>query len=69
MDPQAFDATLCPLCGRANRCAMEAEKQTGVKQPACWCTGVEFNAELLARIRPDKQRLACVCAACAAKPS
>jgi len=44
---------------------MEVEKQTGVKQGPCWCTGVDFGAELLARVPAEAQRLACICAACA----
>ncbi|HVE53672.1 MAG TPA: cysteine-rich CWC family protein [Ramlibacter sp.] len=57
----------CPLCGQANRCAMEVERATGVKQEACWCTGVDFSAELLARVPAEAQRLACICADCAAR--
>ncbi|MBC5764082.1 cysteine-rich CWC family protein [Ramlibacter albus] len=67
MQPQAVDASLCPLCGEPNRCAMEVEKETGVKQPPCWCTQADFTADLLARVPVEKQRLACICAACAAK--
>ena len=65
--PTAIDATLCPLCGQPNRCAMEVEKETGVKQPPCWCTQVDFSADLLAKVPPEKQRTACICAACAAQ--
>jgi hypothetical protein len=59
------DASACPLCGQANRCAMEVERETGVKQPPCWCTRVDFSAELLARIPEASRRKACVCQACA----
>jgi len=55
----------CPLCGQANRCAMELEKETGQPQPPCWCTTVEFDREVLARIAPASQGVACICAACA----
>ncbi|MEJ8840423.1 cysteine-rich CWC family protein [Ramlibacter sp. AN1133] len=65
MDAPAFAATLCPLCGRPNRCAMELERETGVKQQACWCTQVAFGAELLARVPAEAQRRACICPACA----
>lgn len=58
-------AALCPLCGQPNRCAMELERETGVKQGACWCTGVDFSRELLARVPPEAQRRACICPACA----
>jgi hypothetical protein len=60
-------ANRCPLCGQANRCAMEVERTTGQKQPPCWCTQVDFSADLLARVPADRQRLACICADCARK--
>jgi hypothetical protein len=63
--PSAPDPVLCPLCGQPNRCAMELERETGVAQGPCWCTQVEFDAGLLARVPPTAQRLACICAACA----
>jgi hypothetical protein len=58
-------ANCCPICGRANLCAMELEKQSGMKQPPCWCASMEFTAELLAQIPPAARGLACVCANCA----
>jgi hypothetical protein len=61
----SVQASLCPLCGQANRCALELERDTGVKQGPCWCTKVDFGAELLARVRPEAQRLACICETCA----
>lgn len=66
-DTPALDATRCPLCGQANRCAMEIERETGVAQGPCWCTEADFTAELLATVPIDAQDLACVCAACAAR--
>jgi Cysteine-rich CWC len=59
------DATRCPLCGKANLCAMEVERATGAKQEACWCTQVDFTAELLAELPTEAENLACICAACA----
>lgn len=59
------NATLCPLCGQANRCAMEVARQTGQPPGACWCSQVDFSAELLARVPPEAQRLACICEDCA----
>lgn len=44
---------------------MEIERETGVKQGPCWCTQVDFGADLLARVPPDAQRKACICEACA----
>lgn len=61
----AIATTRCPLCGGDNRCAMEVERETGVKQGPCWCTQVDFSADLLARVPPEAQRKACICAACA----
>ncbi|MEJ6021146.1 cysteine-rich CWC family protein [Ramlibacter sp. PS4R-6] len=55
----------CPLCGQPNQCAMETERITGQKQPPCWCTQVDFGAELLARVPQDQKQLACICPACA----
>ena len=58
-------ANKCPLCGQLNQCAMEIERETGVKQAPCWCTAVKFDADLLARVPAEKRNLACICAACA----
>jgi hypothetical protein len=44
---------------------MEVERATGQAQPPCWCTQVDFSAELLARVPAPAQRLSCICAACA----
>jgi hypothetical protein len=59
------DPTRCPLCGQVNRCAMEVERETGAKQPPCWCTQVDFSEELLSRVPPQARRTACICASCA----
>ena len=62
-----IDNTTCPLCGHVNKCAMEIERESGVKQTTpCWCATVKFDADLLARVPPEKRNLACICAACAA---
>jgi len=60
-----LNATRCPLCGQANQCAMEVERASGVKQPPCWCTQVDFNRELLGNIPAEARGLACICRACA----
>lgn len=44
---------------------MERERETGEAQGPCWCTQVDFDAAVLARVPPAAQRLACICAACA----
>jgi hypothetical protein len=48
---------------------MEIERETGVKQPPCWCTAVKFDEKLLARVPAEKSNLACICAACAKSES
>ncbi|MEJ5992008.1 cysteine-rich CWC family protein [Ramlibacter sp. PS3R-8] len=63
--PALPDPVLCPLCGQPNRCAMEVQRATGEAQPPCWCTQLDFTADLLARVPAQAQRLACICAACA----
>ena len=62
----ALQPTRCPLCGQVNQCAMEVERATGVKQPACWCTTVDFSSDLLDRLPAQARGQACICAACAA---
>ncbi len=63
--PTALDPSRCPLCGQPNRCAMDVQRETGVTQPPCWCTGVTFDATLLARVPAEAQQRACICQACA----
>jgi hypothetical protein len=67
-DAAQLDPSRCPLCGETNRCALEIERETGVKQPRCWCMApdVDFSPELLSRVPPDRRGLACICARCAA---
>lgn len=60
------DPSRCPLCGEANRCAMEVARETGQAQPPCWCMDADFSTDLLARVPAEKRRLACICARCAA---
>ena len=60
------DPTRCPLCGGANVCAMEIERETGVAQPPCWCMSADFSDDLRARVPADARGLACICANCVA---
>lgn len=60
------DPAHCPLCGHANRCAMEQEKQSGLPQPPCWCTRADFSPALIATVPEPARDKACICAACAA---
>jgi hypothetical protein len=48
---------------------MEVERATGEKQPPCWCTRIDFGAEVLARVPAEARRLACICLACAKNDS
>ncbi|MBT2325971.1 cysteine-rich CWC family protein [Variovorax paradoxus] len=59
------DPSRCPLCGEANRCAMELERETGRPQPTCWCKQADFDRTVLARIPAETRGLACICACCA----
>ena len=44
---------------------MEVARASGQPPQACWCTEVDFSAELLASVPPEARRLACICEACA----
>jgi len=48
---------------------MEAERVTGIQQPACWCNQVSFSQALLDQIPAAARNTACVCAACVAANS
>lgn len=65
--PSFLDAALCPLCGQANRCAMETQRESGISQPPCWCTRVSFDRATLERVPAAARGLACLCSACAAR--
>ncbi len=60
-------AQRCPLCGQENQCAMEVERATGVRQPPCWCTRVDFDEGALAQLPEESRGKACICEACARK--
>jgi hypothetical protein len=44
---------------------MELERESGVAQGPCWCTQVDFSADLLARVPAPARALACICPECA----
>ena len=67
--PAAVDPTRCPLCGGPNTCAMETARATGQPQPPCWCTQVNFSAELLAQVPAPARQKACICKQCATGPA
>ncbi|HMN22594.1 MAG TPA: cysteine-rich CWC family protein [Ottowia sp.] len=60
-----IDTARCPLCGAPNQCALAPAPGQPEAQAPCWCTGVEFDAGLLAQVPADARRLACICRACA----
>ncbi|WP_295988442.1 cysteine-rich CWC family protein [uncultured Variovorax sp.] len=61
-----IDAARCPLCGEANRCAMEIERETGQAQPPCWCMQADFSKAPLTNLPQELRGLACICMRCAA---
>lgn len=64
------DRTLCPLCGQANACGMEAARARGDGAdtlPPCWCTRLSFPHSLLAKLPAEAQGTACICEACVLK--
>lgn len=64
--PATVDPLRCPLCGRANQCALALEQATGVPQGPCWCEATNIAPDTLAQIPPRARGLACLCPACAA---
>lgn len=54
----------CPLCGQPNQCAMEIERQSGIKQEPCWCSTEKISQAVLDQIPATDLGRACVCAAC-----
>ncbi len=62
MTKPPLDASLCPLCGRPNRCAVTEEIDPG----GCWCMAAPVSPAALARIPEEARGLACLCPACAA---
>ena len=63
----AVNASSCPLCGKANLCAMELEKTTEVVQPPCWCASLKMDASLLGKIPLSQRGLACICQDCSTR--
>jgi len=64
--PTAIQPSQCPLCGLANRCAMELERSSGIAQAPCWCTTQSVAPEALAQLPPEALNQACLCPRCAA---
>ncbi len=67
MTPPTVDPCCCPLCGQPNACAMATPKIGAETTAPCWCTLVEFSADLLKQVPEAARNKACICAACVAK--
>jgi len=61
----SVDPCVCPLCGQANRCAMESPP--GPSPEPCWCNRIHFSAALLQSLPEAAKGKACICQACAQK--
>ncbi|MGV0989705.1 cysteine-rich CWC family protein [Limnohabitans sp.] len=62
----SVDPCRCPLCGQANRCAME-DLAPAQPQAPCWCTREQFSAALLQQVPETARGKACICQACVQK--
>lgn len=54
-----IDAANCPLCQKANACALEAKSDK-----PCWCIEQVFSPKVRSSIEQLGNRQACVCQAC-----
>ena len=59
--PDPNDTTRCPLCGKANECAVAA----GRDPESCWCMTATMSPSALAAIPVEAQGKVCICAGCA----
>ena len=50
----------CPLCGRANKCAVAA----GRAVDSCWCYRATLSPAALAAVPPESAGKRCLCPAC-----
>ncbi len=64
MSQPVIDPCHCPLCGQPNACAMATQGQAAAGP--CWCTLVQFSADLLKQVPEVARNKACICAACVA---
>ena len=60
--PDPNDTTKCPLCGKANDCAVDA----GRDPESCWCMTAAMSPSALESIPAEAQGKVCICARCAA---
>ena len=66
MTQLAVDPCRCPLCGQPNACAMATPTTEAAAPGPCWCTLVQFSADLLKQVPEAARNKACICAACVA---
>ena len=66
MTQLALDPCRCPLCGQPNACAMATPTTEAAAPGPCWCTLVQFSAELLKKVPEAARHKACIGAACVA---
>jgi hypothetical protein len=64
---QIVRGSVCPLCQRANGCAMASGG--GDDAAPCWCVSARLDPVALGRATMLDGGLSCVCAACAAAAS
>jgi len=57
------DVSKCPLCGRANECAVAAGKDA----ESCWCMMATVNPSALISIPSEAQGKICICERCASQ--
>jgi len=57
----AVDKTICPLCGRPNRCQLEVR---GSEAGPCWCWEVTADPVALERVPPELRHKVCLCHDC-----
>ncbi|MBX9832893.1 MAG: cysteine-rich CWC family protein [Burkholderiaceae bacterium] len=62
--PGMLDASVCPLCGQANQCAIAA----GQPAESCWCMEPGSIAPgALAALTPEQRGKTCICPACGSR--
>jgi cysteine-rich CWC protein len=63
MDSSMIDESQCPLCGKANLCAVS----NGKKGTSCWCQHEHIEPSLIAAVPEPLKGKSCICEACASK--
>ncbi|TQR15422.1 cysteine-rich CWC family protein [Psychrobacillus soli] len=54
--------THCPLCGKENKCMVDATEPNG-----CWCTMEKFPKGIFELVPVESRRKHCICHNCLAK--